>query len=393
MAQLQGLIVSDDETFRKQIERLLRSGPVPVSVVDERNQRDAVPPDVVIADIRGDAVAAMAGIERLRAASAGAGIFAVALTSDPDLILQAMRAGANEFFTWPLDEETFQGAIRRTAARRETAQGARPAATTLAFFGAKGGAGTTTLAVNCAVELARLSSRPTVIVDLKSGLGEVALFLGVRPRYTLLDAVDNLHRLDREFLRELVVKHKSGLEILAGSDQFDRPGASDGSAIEELLRLLARQYEYIVVDAGSQINSCTVVALYAADTMYLVANPDVPSVRNAQRLLDRVRQLGACGERVRVLLNRAAEPYPIPPKQIENALGHPIHHTFPSDYKTVSTALNSGVPLALTGNSDIASQFDQFTRLILDPAQETAAPAPPSKRNLLGGLQKIASIW
>ena len=96
--------------------------------------------------------------------------------------------------------------------------------------------------------------------------------------------------------------------------------------------------------------------------MFLVANPDVPSVRNAQRLLERVRQLGACGERVRVLLNRAAEPYPIPPKQIEAALGHPIHHTFPSDYKTVSTALNSGVPLALTGNSDIATQFDHFTR-------------------------------
>ena len=83
--------------------------------------------------------------------------------------------------------------------------------------------------------------------------------------------------------------------------------------------------------------------------MFLVANPDVPSIRNAQRLLDRVRQLGACGERVRFLLNRAAEPYPIPPKQIEQALGHPIHHTFPSDYKTVSTALNSGVPLALDG--------------------------------------------
>ncbi len=391
MAQLQGLIVSDDEGFRKQIERLLRSAPVPISVTAERGSRDSVPPDIVIADIRGDAVSAMAGIERLRAASAGAGIFAVALSSDPDLILQAMRAGANEFFTWPLDEETFQGAIRRTAARRETAQGAKPATTTLAFFGAKGGAGTTTVAVNCAVELARLSARPTVIIDLKSGLGEVALFLGVRPRYTLLDAVDNLHRLDREFLRELVVKHKSGLEILSGSDQFDRPGASDGSAIEELLRLLSRQYQYIVIDAGSQINSCTVAALYAADTMYLVANPDVPSVRNAQRLLDRVRQLGACGERVRVLLNRAAEPYPIPPKQIENALGHPIHHTFPSDYKTVSTALNSGVPLALTGNSDIASHFDQFTRLILDPT-ERAAPVQPSKKHLLG-LQKLASIW
>src|SRR4030095_7222142 len=101
--------------------------------------------------------------------------------------------------------------------------------------------------------------------------------------------------------------------------------------------------------------------------MVLGANPDVASVRNAQRLLDRVRQLGACGERVRFLLNRAAEPFPIPPKQIEGALGHPIHHRSPSDYKTVSTALNSGVPLALSGDSDIASQFDSFTRRIIDP--------------------------
>src|SRR4030095_14005364 len=101
--------------------------------------------------------------------------------------------------------------------------------------------------------------------------------------------------------------------------------------------------------------------------MVLGANPDVASVRNAQRLLDRVRQLGACGERVRFLLNRAAEPYPIPPKQIESAVGDPIHHTCPSDYKTVSAALNSGVPLALTGNSDMALQFDRFTRRILDP--------------------------
>src|SRR5262245_45268595 len=391
MAQLVGLIVSEDEAFKKHMGRLLRAGAIPVSVMDDRAMRDATPPDVVIVDARGDASSAMSNIERLRGANAGAGIFAVAQTADPDVILQSMRAGANEFFTWPPPEETFHGAIRRTAARRETTQGARPTATTLVFFGAKGGAGTTTVAVNCGVELARLSKKATIIVDLKSGLGEVALFLGVRPRFSLLDAIDNLHRLDREFLRELALKHKSGLEILAGSDQFDRPGAADGGAIEELFRLLARQYEYIVVDAGSQINSCSVAALYAADSMFLVANPDVPSVRNAQRLLERVRQLGACGERVRVLLNRAAEPYPIPPKQIEGALGHPIHHTFPSDYKTVSTALNSGVPLALAGNTDIATQFDHFTRQILEPG--AAAPAPQPARRKLPGLERIASIW
>ena len=395
MAQLVGLLVSDDDGFRKQIGRLLRAGAVPVSVVDDASRtgqlKDGMAPDIVIVDIRGDSASAMGSIERLRAAAPNAGVFAIATSAEPDLILQSMRAGANEFFVFPPAEDTFNAAIRRTAARKESTQGARPPATTLVFFGAKGGAGTTTMAVNCAVEIARTGKRSTVIVDLKAGLGEVSLFLGVKPRYSVLDAIDNLHRLDREFLRELVIKHKSGVEILAGSDHFDRPAASDGTAIEELFRLLARQYEYIVIDAGSQINSCTVAALYASDRMFLVANPDVPSLRNAQRLLERVRDLGAAGERVRLLLNRAAEPYPIPPKQIEAALGHPIHHTFPSDYKTVSAALNSGVPLAMVGNSELATQFDQFTRRVLDPNSEPSTPPGP-KRSMLG-LEKIASIW
>jgi len=391
VAQLGGLIVSDDDNFKKEIGRLVRSGSVPVSLTSNRTEREGASFDIIMVDIRGDAMSAMGTIEVLRGGSPGSGIFAVADTADPDLILQAMRAGANEFFVWPPSPDVFHGAIRRTAARRETATGAKPSATTLVFFGAKGGVGTTTMAVNCGVEVARLSKRATVIVDLKPGLGEAALFLGIRPRYSVLDAIDNLHRLDREFLRELVVKHKSGLEILAGSDHFDRPGAGDGGAIEELFRLMTRQYEYLIVDAGSQINSCTVAALYAADQMFLVANPDVPCVRNAQRLLERVRELGGCGERVRLLLNRAAEPYPIPPKQIEAALGHPIHHTFPSDYKTVSAALNSGVPLAQTGTSNIATQFDNFTRRLLDPNAESSPPSP-ARRGLLG-LEKIASIW
>jgi pilus assembly protein CpaE len=392
MAQLVGLVVSDDEAFKHHIGRSLRSGAIPVSIADERLVRDGAPPDLAVIDARSDIPSAMSSIERLRAAAPAAGIFVVASQPDPELILQSMRAGANEFFLWPPPEDTFHGAIRKAATRRDAVQGAKPNATTLVFFGAKGGAGTTTVAVNCGVEIARLSQRSTVIVDLKPGLGEVALFCGVRQKYSVLDAIDNMHRLDREFLRELVLKHKSGLEILAGSDQFDRPGAADSGGVEELFRVLTRQYDYVLVDAGSQINSVTVAALYTADAMFLVCNPDVPSIRNAQRLLDRIRQLGAAGERVRILMNRAAEPYPIPPKQIESALGHPIHQTFPSDYKTVSTALNSGVPLALTGSSEIASGFANLTRGILQPAGGLA-PAPEGAKRSRLSLDRIASMW
>ena len=389
MAFVTTLVLTEDEGFRKQAAGLLRSGSVPLTVSDERSFSGSVPCDLVVVDGRERKDDGIALVERVRAAAPGVSIFFVALEMTPDVILQAMRAGANEFFAWPPAEGPFNEGLSRAAARRNSTSSARHRATTLSFFGAKGGAGTTTIAVNTAVELARLSKRPTVIVDVKAGLGEVTLFLGVRSRYTLLDAIDNLHRLDGEFLKELVIKHKSGLDVLAGSDHFDRPGGADSGAIEEVLRLLAQRYKYIVIDAGAQLNACSTAALYTSDSIYLIPNPDVPSIRNAQRLLDRIGQLGACGERVRILLNRASEPYPIPPDQIESALGREIHHSFRSDYRVVSAALNSGVPLSLSGSSDLATQFDNFTQLVLGVS---VAAEEPGRRGALG-LQRLASIW
>jgi Flp pilus assembly CpaE family ATPase len=119
--------------------------------------------------------------------------------------------------------------------------------------------------------------------------------------------------------------------------------------------------------------------------VFLITNPDVPSIRNAQRLVDRVRQLGAGSERVKILLNRASDQHLITPTQIETALGYGIFHKFSSDYRTVSTALNSGVPLASANHTDLSAQFDSFTRQIL--GQSTSAkPEPEKKRAFLGLL-------
>src|SRR4051812_47533322 len=395
MAQLTAQVISYDEAFKQQVARLVRACGVPVGMVEGRSA-EGIGPDLVIVDIRSDASSGMAAIERLRATSSSLAIFAVAAAAEPDLILQAMRAGANEFFPWNAaegsqqaraTEESFHGAVRKSAARREAASaGGKQPCVTHAFLGAKGGAGTTTVAVNCGVELARLTKRPTVVVDLKTCLGEVALFLGIRPRFTVLDAVENLHRLDKDFLKELVARHKSGLDILAGSEQFDRPNAQDAGAIEELLRVLTKTYDYVIIDAGNVINACVAAALYASDTIFLVTNPDLPSIRNAQRLVDRVRQLGAGGERIKILLYRVSDQSLIAPKQIETALGYGIHQQFSSDYRTVSTALNSGVPLALANHSELAAQFSSFTRQMLGVHQEDAKPEPEKRRAFLGLL-------
>ena len=283
MSQLTAVVISHDEAFRRDVVRLVRAGGVPVGIVDEAQRAVA---DVAVVDLRGRTSTGLVTVERLRASSSTLAIFAIARAADPELILQAMRAGANEFFTWSstggdgsgkgVMQEGFHEALRRTAARRQA--GKKQPSAMLAFLGAKGGAGTTTVAVNCAVELARLSKRSTIVVDLKPSLGDVALFLGVRPRFTVLDAIENLPRLDSEFFRELVVRHKSGLDILAGSEEFDRPNGQDAGAIEELMRVLGRIYDFVIVDIGS-LSACTVSTLYGADSVFLVVNPDVPSIR------------------------------------------------------------------------------------------------------------------
>ena len=387
MAQLSAVISTTDSHFRTHVTRLLRSSSLSIAVTEERHISSGAAPDLAIADVRAGSTTGERTLERLRAAWPATAIFAVAATSEPEQILQAMRAGANEFLAWPSHDEAgasldeaFRTALTRTTDRIRAAKGTdRRSSLTMSFFGAKGGVGTTTLAVNSAIDIARVSKRPTLIVDLHQFTGEVALFCGVRPRFTVVDAIDNLHRLDAEFLRELVTRHKSGLDILAGAEQVDRPGPQDAPALEQLLQVLSRFYEFIIIDAGTVTGPCAQVAVYGAEAIYVVANPDVPSIRNTQRLVDRVCQLGGDRERVRVLLNRTSEQHLIAPKQIETALGQAVHQAFSSDYGTVSAALNSGVPLTLSNHSELAEQFSRFTRGILN-TPEPEEPVATGKR-------------
>jgi len=132
--------------------------------------------------------------------------------------------------------------------------------------------------------------------------------------------------------------------------------------VEELLRLLTETYRYIVIDAGGLTNAAAATTIFASDATYLVANPDVASIRNTRRLVDRTRQMGAGHERVHVLLNRMSDNPAFSPEQIEEVIGRPVDLGFPDDYRTVSDALNAGVPLTTTNNTELAATFGRFTR-------------------------------
>jgi pilus assembly protein CpaE len=243
----------------------------------------------------------------------------------------------------------------------------------VSFLGTKGGTGTTTLAVNCAAELYRVSARPTIVVDLKAGTGDVGLYLGIRSRFTLIDLLDQLGWTDAESIPRLVARHDCGVHVLVGAEEYGRPAASDASAIERAIEQLRQLFDYVVVDAGSSLTACSAAALHVSDEVHFVANPDVPCLRNLQRLRDLVRLAGVPDDRVRYVLNRTSELEVLPLRQIEEALGRHIDHRFTSDYRTVAAALNAGIPLSQVRAGALKAEFETLARAIVARAALTAA--------------------
>jgi len=234
----------------------------------------------------------------------------------------------------------------------------------VSYLGTKGGTGTTTLAVNGAADIRRLTNRSTVIVDLKSGPGDVALFLGVRARHSVLTALDHLAWIDPAILSRYVVEHECGVHVLAAGDEFGRPGLREADAVEQTLRALNTIYDYVILDVGTSLIMPAAAALQLSDHILLVANPDVPCLRNLQRLIDAVKTAGVPGERLLIVLNRASEFGVLSTAQIERVLGLNINFSVNSDYRTVASAVNSGVPVSSLRASDINGQLDAIARSI-----------------------------
>lgn len=241
------------------------------------------------------------------------------------------------------------------------------------FLGTKGGTGTTTLAVNCAADLHRLSLRPTVIVDLRMGTGDVGLFLNVRSRFTLSDLVDRVEWIEPVSVPGLLPQHACGIHVLVGADEFGQSSHGDAASLEHALELLQQHFEHVVIDAGSSVTPWSAAALRMSDEVMLVANPDVPCLRNLQRLGDLVRLAGVPDDRVRHLLNRTSELDLLPMRQIEEVLGRRIDYCFTSEYRTVAAALNAGGPLSPLRGGPLRAELDMLARSLHSRSSALAA--------------------
>jgi pilus assembly protein CpaE len=366
----------------RELERLLsacniRTKALPVVDLANLAHAAARQPDVVVVDVRGGQPLppAIAALKRQHPTTP---VLLVTSSLDPAVVLDAMRAGVNECLAEPLQVAEIETAVTQLLAHKQPAQVGQ----VFAFIGAKGGVGTTTVAVNVATELARAAPSRTLLVDLHLAHGDAAVFLGVEPRFSVVDALDNIHRLDDAFFRGLVSQSPAGTHLLASSDRA-LVQTSSVQRVRSLVEFAAGLYRYIVIDVPRS-DAAALDALDQTSRIIVVANQELATVRNASRIAASLRQRYG-NDRVTVIVNRVDSHAEIGRDDVEKVVGTRVMHSVPSDYRMALRALNKGRPLALDNHNKLASSFRELARDLAGVPDRESGPEPGGLFGLLKG--------
>jgi pilus assembly protein CpaE len=271
-----------------------------------------------------------------------------------------MRAGVREYIERPTTTtDLLEAFVRLTSARRKPGrESSRGKVFTI--VNAKGGSGSTTVAVNLALALQSVHES-TALVDL-APLGHCALHLNLKPAFTVSNAITNLHRLDSELLHSFMARHDRGLQLLAGPAA---PLALEPSAADfaRLFDMMVGLFRYIVVDASSRLDSATRLVSSLSEKILLIAHADVASLWSAGRV---AQYLGESGSRDRfaLVLNRYRKVAGFNEAETEAAIGAPVLWRIPNQYFAVSTAIDRGIPLMQQGTTEIARSIAGLAELL-----------------------------
>ena len=310
--------------------------------------------EVVILDIdTQNAQRAISTIELIQANTTDIAIFAVGEMTHPPTIVAAMRAGAGEFLERGATSEALIEALTRFSATRSKGRTSSGRARIFTVMNSKGGAGGTSVAVNTAIALQETQGG-VLLVDF-APLGHCALHLNVRPTFGVVDALQNLHRLDASLLEGLMTQCKDGLQLLAGPQQ-PQPLAPTAAELARLFDLLVAHFRYVVVDCSGRVDQTARLLCDHSNAILLVAQADVVSLWSASRIRAYLEE-GATRDRVRIVLNRYKKIPGFTDEDIEKATSCKLLWKIPNNYQSIAPAIDKGVPVAMQENTDVGRSF------------------------------------
>ncbi|MDP2974785.1 MAG: response regulator, partial [Anaerolineales bacterium] len=367
------LIVDDNAETRENIRKLLQFESNIEVVGTAKSGREAIQlsqeitPDVVLMDINMPDMDGIAATEEIRKHTPSIQVVILSVQGDQNYMRRAMLVGARDFLTKPPMPDDLTATIRRAGAvAREEREKRAQAYVTLAggitqslvgvrmthgkiimVYSPKGGTGCTTLAVNLALALHNDETR-TMLVDANMQFGDVAVFMNVQGKNTILDLTPRADELDPDIIEEVMIKHAaSGLHILAGPARPENAEKVTAGQFSQVLKYLRQLYAYVVVDTCTSLNDITLSVLDASDVIVLVATQEFPSIKNSRLFLDLMITMGIPLDKIAFVMNRYDKRNTITPEKVAENLKQEVVAVIPLDERVVISSVNRGVPFVL----------------------------------------------
>jgi pilus assembly protein CpaE len=280
---------------------------------------------------------------------------------DPREKVRGLRAGADDYQALPVHPAELVARVRRLLARfpppgtapaatngalEKTAQAPRIRGQVIAFYGAKGGVGTTTLLINSGIALRKQLRKSVVLVDANLQFGDHRVFLDLsNDLRSIVDAV-TAPGIDGDLLRQVVYHHESGVDMLLAPA---RPEEAEHVSAERhhlatIIDTLRGMYDYILVDLDERLDDHSLDVISVADRLIVVMTADLACLKNVRMVCETMNQIGVPDDAIELLLNRSNAYTGISPKSIERVLKRPLRFQVVNDYRTAISALNTGEP-------------------------------------------------
>ena len=270
-------------------------------------------------------------------------LLTVGPTHDAKLVLRVLREGADEY----LDQGDLDAELKTSLMRRQAKQLSKlSSGWTIGLLSSCGGGGASTLAANLAVLLAKWHGQ-SALVDLRTEASDQAVLLDLAPTHNMADLCRNVNRLDQNMFRQSLVRHRSGVYLLAAPGTFDEVPQVTPQGVRALLGHARTLFPYVVLDLDRSLRPEQLAAVPQMDLLLLVLRLDMTSVRNARQMLDYLRKLGVAEDRVWGVVNRYGQPKELPVRKVEQTLGITVAHRIPDDPAAMNLAGNTGVPVVL----------------------------------------------
>lgn len=390
---LRTIIIDSDEGSRANLRHVLAGTPSVVvgefhDISQALHTAPAYRPDVLIVEIpsgqanNGDG--ASSAIEHLARVLPDTAILVTGPTQSANLVIQVMRAGAVDFVARPVKQDDLRKALEKIARSRPGAALQRIGQVT-SVFSAKGGAGVTTVATNLAVCWAKRSPGRTVLVDLDTRQSDIATFLNLRSQYSVLDAFENIGRMDESFLKHLLTEYPDGLLVLPGPAPM-APVELSPNQVQAGIEILRSHFDQVILDLPHDLGPATTSALGASDTVLFLVKQNVSALRLGTSGLGAFRHLGLDLKKLRLVVMRERTGEDVTFTQIREMFGMPIYWKMPSDYSTVVSAINTGKPVVTAlPRSKIAKSLRQMT--------DTLANQQPEKPSLKRPASLLRRLW